>query len=201
MRRLIAFDRVSADGYFADASGALDWTVPDDALDRQAAAGMAAGPGTLLFGRRTYEAFESFWPHVAASPDDPDAPDPHAAARRSPELRAMATWLDAATKVVVSRTRAEVPWRNSRLLRELDAASVEALKREPGPDVMIFGSGSVVSQLTALGLVDEYHLVVSPVLLGGGQSLVASVPARTRLALREATSYPSGNVVLRYARA
>jgi dihydrofolate reductase len=65
---------------------------------------------------------------------------------------------------------------------------------------MIFGSGTIVSQLTEHGLVDEYRFVVGPVLLGGGRPLVSGRPASTRLKLVECREYPSGNVVLSYAR-
>ena len=197
MRKIIAFDRVSADGYFSTPDGKLDWTVPDEQLDRDTG-GRAAEPGagTMLFGRRTYEMFESFWPHVLDAPTDP-----HHAGRSSPAIRAMAEYINAATKIVFSKTRPDVTWSNSRLLRDVDPAEVEAIKNEPGKDIMIFGSGSVVSQLSALGLVDEYHLVVGPLLLGDGCSLVRGVGRQVPLELLEAKPYPSGNVVLRYARA
>src|SRR2546425_596150 len=76
MRRIVMFNRVTADGYFAGPDGNLDWVVPDDAID---IAGVEAMPGadTMLFGRRTYELFEGFWPH--ALDDSPNAPDPHRA--------------------------------------------------------------------------------------------------------------------------
>jgi dihydrofolate reductase len=196
MRRIVAFDRVSADGYFSTPDGNLDWVVPEPALDKAAAEGLS-GAGTILFGRRTYEMFERFWPHAL---DDSDtAPDPHATGRRSPEIRAMAVWINEATKVVFSRTRKEVTWRNSRLVHELDPREIEAMKGQPGTDMMIFGSGSVVSQLTEHRLIDEYRFVVGPILLGDGRPLLGGVPKSLRLDLLEARAYPSGNVMLRYA--
>jgi dihydrofolate reductase len=191
MRRIVAFDRVSAEGYFARPDGGLDWVVPEDELDRAAAAGLG-GSGTILFGHRTYQMFESFWPHAVDE-------DPHAPGRNSPEIRAMGAWINAAEKIVWSRTRESVTWNNSRLLREFDPRQVEALKAAPGKDIMIFGSGSIVSQLTAHGLIDEYTFVVAPILLGTGRPLVADVPRSVRLELLEATPFPSGNVRLRYA--
>jgi dihydrofolate reductase len=198
MRRIVAFDRVSADGYFATPDGKLDWTVPEQALD-QGVAGSLDGSGTMLFGRRTYEMFESFWPHVAATDSD-SAPDPHTAGRSSPAIRAMARWINASHKIVFSTTRKEVPWNNSRLLHEIDPREIESMKQQPGTNIMLFGSGSVVSQLTEHGLIDEYHFVVGPVLLGAGKSLINGVSKKLSLNLLEATKYPSGNVVLRYER-
>jgi dihydrofolate reductase len=192
MRRIVVFDRVSADGYFADAGGGLGWVVPEPELDR-AAADNLGGADAMLFGRRTYEMFESFWPHAAGQ-------DPHAPGH-SPQMRAMAQWINQSEKLVFSRTRTEVPWHNSRLLPAFDPAEIRALKAGPGADVMVFGSGSIVSLLTEHGLIDEYRFVVCPVLLGGGRTLLAGVPRSTRLELIEATPYPSGNVVLRYVAA
>jgi dihydrofolate reductase len=197
MRRIVMFNRVSAEGYFAAADGGLGWVVPEPELDR-AAADNLGGAGTILFGRRTYEMFESFWPHAAD--DSGTAADPHAPGR-SPEMRAMAEWINNATKLVFSRTRKDVTWRNSRLLPELDPGEIEALKSGPGGDIMIFGSGSIVSQLTEHGLIDEYQLVISPLLLGSGRPLVSGVPKSLKLELVEAKAFPSGNVRLRYARA
>ena len=198
MRRIVMFNRVSAEGYFAAPDGNLGWVVPEPELDRGAADNLG-GADTILFGRRTYEMFESFWPTVGG--DSPTAPDPHAPGRHSPELRAMADWINAASKLVFSTTRKEVTWRNSRLLPTFDPREIAALKRQPGKDIMIFGSGSIVSQLTEHGLIDEYQFIVGPVLLGSGKPLVSGVPANTKLRLLEATEYPSGNVRLRYARA
>ncbi len=197
MRRIISFNRVSADGYFTTPDGKLDWVVPDDELDR---AGVDQMPGgdTILFGRRTYDNFESFWPHVLEA--SPTAPDPHAPGRQSPALRAMATWINEATKLVFSRTRTQVSWKNSRLFHELEPREIEAIKRQPGKDILIFGSGTITSLLTSHGLIDEYQFVVGPVLLGNGRSLLHGVPHTTRLDLVEHKQYDSGNVLLRYAR-
>jgi len=197
MRRIIAFNRVSADGYFSAPDGNLNWTVPEQELDRGVAENLG-GTGTILFGRRTYDMFEGFWPHAL---DDPaTAEDPHAAGRRSPEIRAMAEWINAAEKHVWSRTRKDVPWRNSHLHGEFDPRDVQALKDAPGTDMMIFGSGQIVSLLTRHGLIDEYQFIVGPVLLGGGKQLVTGVPSTLKLELAESRAFPSGNVRLRYVR-
>ena len=198
MRRIVMFNRVSADGYFAAEDGSLDWVVPEDALDRAAADNLGSAD-TILFGRRTYEMFESYWPKVID--ESPVAPDPHDPRRQSPQIRAVGEWINEATKLVFSRTRQDVTWTNSHLFHALDPREIEALKQRPGKDIMIFGSGSLVSQLTEHGLIDEYQLVVGPVFLGSGRLLLSGVPASTKLELLESTAYPSGNVKLRYGRA
>jgi dihydrofolate reductase len=102
--------------------------------------------------------------------------------------------------LVFSRTLKDVTWRNSRLLHELDPHKVEAMKRQPGKDMIIFGSGSIVSQLTQHGLIDEYQFVVCPILLGSGRPLLSGVSKSASLDLLEAKRYKSGDVMLRYAR-
>ncbi|MET0792826.1 MAG: dihydrofolate reductase family protein [Polyangiaceae bacterium] len=197
MRKILMFNRVSADGSFASQSGDLSWVVPDDAIDQGGAERMPE-VDAMLFGRTTYQAFESFWPH--ALKDATTAEDPHAAGRRSPTLRAMAGWINRTEKLVFSRTLKRMSWQNSRLLGEFEPGAVQALKERPGKNIIIFGSGSIVSRLTEHALIDEYQFVVGPLLLGSGRPLLSGVQQSLNLELLEVKAYDSGNVVLRYAR-
>jgi dihydrofolate reductase len=192
-RRIVMFNRVSADGYMAAPDGNLDWAVPDPELDQAATAAMS-GPGTILLGRRTYDMFESFWPHALEDPVDPHAPG-----RRSPEIHAMAVWINDATKLVVSRNKQRVTWKGSKIVPSIDPAAIEAIKAQPGTDIMLFGSASLVHQLTEHGLIDEYILIVNPLLLGDGKPLLRGVDHHTRLRLLEHKATAAGNVRLRYA--
>ena len=90
-------------------------------------------------------------------------PDPHRPGARSREHRTIALALNELPKLVFSRTLADVTWRNARLVRELDPAAIATLKQQPGKDMIVFGSGSIVTQLTEAGLIDEYQLGVCPV--------------------------------------
>ena len=110
MRRIMAFNRVTADGYFTSPDGKLDWVVPEPQIDKEAGEGMS-GQGAILFGRRTYEMFQAYWPH--ALEDSATAPDPHMPGRRSPEIRAMAVWINEASKIVFSKTLEDVTWKNT----------------------------------------------------------------------------------------
>jgi dihydrofolate reductase len=197
MRRLVMFNWLTADGYFAGPDGNLNWVVPDDEQAKAAVASIATSD-TVIFGRVTYERFERFWRHAVE--DSSTAPDPHRPGERSREHRAIAIWLNETNKLVFSRTLKDATWKNSRLLHELDPREVEAMKKQPGKDMMIFGSGSIVSQLTQHGLIDEYQFVVCPMFLGSGRSLLTGVSKSMRLELLEARKYPSGDVLLRYAR-
>jgi dihydrofolate reductase len=196
VRRILAFEWLTTDGYFAASDGSLSWVVPDDEQAKAAADGMPAAD-TVLFGRRTYEVFEGFWRNVPRH--SPTAPDPHRPDQQSRAHRAIATWMHGATKLVFSRTLADVTWHNARLIRELDMEEIVSMKQRPGKDMLIFGSGSIVTQLTRHALVDEYQLVVCPVFLGDGLRLLEGLPKSVRLELQEAKQYPSGDVLLRYA--
>jgi dihydrofolate reductase len=196
IRRIVMFNWMTANGYFAGPDGNLDWVVPDP---EQAKAAAQAIPlcDTVLFGRRTYELFEKFWSH--ADEDASTASDPHHPGKRTREHGAIAKWLNESTKLVFSRSLKNATWKNSRILHEFDPREIETIKRQAGKDMMIFGSGSIVSQLTEHGLIDEYQFVLCPILLAGGRPLLSDVSKNARLKLVEAKPYPSGDVLLRYS--
>jgi dihydrofolate reductase len=186
------FNRVTVDGCFAGADGNLDWVVPEPELDRAALSRMPESD-RILFGRKTYQMFESFWRNFDASAGS----NPHGPT--SDAMAPVARWINDASKIVFSRTLGEVTWRNTRLLRELDRDVIDSIKSQGGKDIMIFGSGSIVSQLTERRLIDEYQFVVSPLLLGNGRPLFKDIAQGTTLKLVEAKAFDSGNVLLRYA--
>ena len=91
-------------------------------------------------------------------------------------------------------------WQNSRILHEFEPREIETMKRQPGKNMIVFGSGSIVTQLTQHGLIDEYQFVLCPILLGSGRPLLGDVSKNLKLELVEAKQYQSGDVMLRYAR-
>ena len=104
------------------------------------------------------------------------------------------------TKLVFSRSLKDVTWQNSRILHEFEPREIETMKRQPGKNMIVFGSGSIVTQLTQHGLIDEYQFVLCPILLGSGRPLLGDVSKNLKLELVEAKQYQSGDVMLRYAR-
>jgi len=198
MRRIIAFDHVSADGYFAADDGKLDWVLPDEELTRSNLQSMSDAD-TILFGRRTYEMFEAFWP--IAIQDDRGAEDPHAKGHRSQGIRKVGEWINNATKIVFSRTRKAVTWQGSLLVREFSVAEVEALKHAAGKNMLLLGSGQLTRLMARGGLIDEYRFAVVPVILGKGRKLLDDVDGPRRLSLVESPRFPSGTVLLRYSAA
>ncbi len=195
MRRIIVFNRVSADGYFAGPDGSLDWVVPDNELDKDAM-GSGVTFDTVLFGRRTYELFSAYWPNALKS--YPAVPNPHDARGITPETRKMAEFLNAVKKIVFSRTLRTAEWENTTIIRDLSPAAIEGMKKEQGDDMIMFGSGSIVSMLTQHRLIDEYQLIVTPVFIGSGKPMISGIASKLSLDLKDVKRYPSGNILLRY---
>jgi dihydrofolate reductase len=177
------FNRVSIDGFFAGPNGEIDWFVHDPEVDK--ATHEMMHPDTLLFGRVTFQMFDSYWPHVAT---DPNAPK---------EARILANELNQMTKVVFSKTLKEVTWENSKLVKGDVTQEVRKLKQGNGPDIVIFGSGTLVQQLAGEGFIDEYLILVTPVILGAGKLMFKDVK-KFNLKLLEAKDFNSGNVLLHY---
>jgi dihydrofolate reductase len=195
MRRIVMFEHISADGYFAAADGQLDWVVAEPEMDKEAAAG-SGQTDTMIFGRKTYQMFEQFWPKALEDPTG--ASDPHSAGRRTPELEAIARSINEATKIVFSRTLKTVTWQNSQLRTTFNPGEIAAIKEQPGKHIMVFGSGEIATQLAAHGLIDEYQFLVSPVILGRGHNLFTNLATTLRLTTIETKAFPTGVVRHRY---
>jgi dihydrofolate reductase len=181
---------ISVDGFFAGPHGEIDWIVRDPEVDKAlhepgSDQPESAGPGAMLLGNTTYTMFENSWPQIAK---DPNAPE---------ELHKLADEVIGMTKIVFSKTRKEVTWENSHLFRGNLIEEVEKLKQRTGAPIIIFGSGTIVQQLSNAGLINEYFLTVTPVVLGKGKPLFQDVK-KLNLQLLEARHFKSGNVLLRY---
>jgi dihydrofolate reductase len=182
MRKLHVFDNVSLDGFFVDGNGDMSWAHKHDEEWNAFSSGNASGEAALLFGRVTYEMMAAFWP------------TPQAAEM----LPAVAAGMNAAHKIVFSRTLDAVSWQNTMLVKGDLVAEVTRLKQEPGPDIVILGSGSIVSQLTGARLIDGFQIVLNPVVLGRGRTLFETLDARVPFTLQKTRAFRNGNVVLWY---
>ena len=183
MGRLIYAAIASLDGYVADTAGRFDWSMPDTEV-HMLVNDLQRRCTTHLYGRRLYE--------VLAAWDDPemlDAPEP--------ELRDFArTWRDAA-KVVYSRTLAEVTTTRTRLARDFDPARVRQLVANAPGDLLV-GGPELACQALGAGLVAEVHLLLSPVVVGGGTRALGQ-GLRLDLGLLAQRRFRNGVVHLGYA--
>jgi dihydrofolate reductase len=187
MRKIITTTWVTLDGFIAGPNGEMDFVGESyDEVMGKYEDDLVSSADTLLLGRVTYQSFAGSWPYV---PDNPSA---------SEGEKVYARKLNAMHKIVFSRTLPGVEWNNSRLVREVIPADIEQLKHEPGRDMVIYGSASLVRTLTNLGLIDEYQLLVHPVILGSGKPLFQDLKDQVKLKLVNSRTHPSGVMVLSY---
>jgi dihydrofolate reductase len=173
MRKLVVNTFVSLDGIMQAPGGPEEdptegfefggWTVPhwDDQM-AQSMGEFMGKPFDLVLGRKTYEIFAAYWPHS----DEPGAAE-----------------LNRATKYVASRTLKTLEWENSQLLEGDVGEAVARLKNEDGPELQVHGSSDLIQTLHRHGLVDQYRMMIFPVVLGGGKRLFDEgvAPAQFRL--------------------
>jgi dihydrofolate reductase len=173
------WDLVSLDGFFeGPKSWDLDWHqyAWGEELE-QLSTEQLKTVGMLLFGRVTYEGMAGYW---------------------SSQKGEIADFMNNLPKVVFSRTLGKAEWKNTRLVNEDAAEEVAKLKQQPGKDLFIFGSANLSSTLMQHGLVDEYRLCITPIVLGGGSPLFKPSPHRMKMKLLEARPLKTGGVILRY---
>ena len=181
MRKVIYAIILSLDGCFDHTIGAPDEEVGQYYLDLVRDAGM------FLFGRKTYELMVPYWPDIAKSDTEDKMDKDFAEAFVSKE------------KVVFSRSLASAEGSNTRIVRTNLHDEILKLKQEPGKSILV-GGVDVPSQLTELGLIDEYRIVITPIVVGKGRRLLEDVnlPEKRRLKLVESKTFKSGSVALRY---
>ena len=187
MGKIITTTWVTLDGYIAGPNGEMDWVAEHyDAAMAVYETEIVSQADTLLLGRVTYQSFAGSWPHV---PDSPNA---------SEGEKAYARMLNAMRKIVFSRSLESVEWNNSTLRKEVVPEEIEQLKQESGRDMLIYGSASIIQTLTNMGLIDEYQVLVHPLIVGGGKPLFHNIGHQVKLKLVNTKTHPSGVVVLSY---
>jgi dihydrofolate reductase len=182
MRKLGVFNQVSLDGYFTDNKGDMSWAHKRDPEWQSFASENASGGGVLVFGRITYDLMAGYWPTPQAAKNTP----------------IVAERMNNLPKIVFSRTLDKATWSNTRLIKGDIVEAMRKLKAEPGPDMVIMGSGTIVAQFTDAHLIDEYQVVVNAIVLGDGRTMFGGLKDRVGLRLKEARTFSNGNVVLWY---
>ncbi|NWJ46064.1 MAG: dihydrofolate reductase [Chloroflexi bacterium] len=181
MRKINVFMMVTLDGFFAGSNGEIDWHVTDDEFNDYAIEQLNA-VDLLLFGRKTYELMVSYWPTPIAIDDDP----------------IVAAKMNSLPKIVFSKTLEKVDWHNTRLVKDNISTEIQRLKQQPGSDLTIMGSSDLSAYFINQGLLDEFRLMVNPVVLGRGKALFNGIKEELKLKLMKSRTFSSGNVLNYY---
>ncbi len=179
MRKVIASPFVSLDGFMAGPNGEIDWNEPY--FDEEMAVyinELFTTLDTLLFGRVTYQWFAQFWPNQGVEMDP-----------------VFAEKMNSLPKIVFSKTLEKAEWNNTRIVRDNIAEEIATLKQQPGKNMVIDGSPTLIHSFAKLGLIDEYRIRLHPVVLGNGIPLFKE---RMNLKLLESRPLQSGVVILFY---
>jgi dihydrofolate reductase len=177
MRKIVAGLFISLDGVVEAPD---QWHFPyfNDEMGAAVGAAMAASD-TMLLGRRTYEEFAGYWPHQGA-----DVP--------------LAEQMNATPKLVVSTTLDTVEWQNSTLIKGNVAEALTGLKQQPGKNINITGSGTLVRSLLRDGVLDELMLLVHPIVVGRGKRLFEEMGDQVPLQLVDSRTFSTGVLALTY---
>jgi len=181
MRKVILFMATSLDGYFEGPDHNINWHNVDEEFNKFAIQ-QTGEFGALLFGRVTYELMAGYWPTEAAKHDDPD----------------IAALMNSLSKLVFSNTLQKVEWENTTLVKNNFSEAVSKLKQQAGKDIAILGSSDLTVSLMEQGLVDEFRIMINPVVLGDGKPLFKGIKGQTKLKLIKTKTFKSGNVLLYY---
>jgi len=181
MRQVIMFNLITLDGYFEGLNKDITWHQVDDEFNEFAIEQLSSTDG-LIFGRVTYQLMAAYWPTPIAIENDP----------------IVAGKMNSLPKFVFSNTFEKVDWNNSRLIKGDAVEELKKLKQQAGKDLFIFGSANLSSTFTKNGLIDEYRIMVNPIVLGAGVPLFKGNGEILKMKLLNSKSFHNGNVLLYY---
>lgn len=185
MRKVVLLIHTSLDGFIAGPNGEMDWIQFDEDLAN--VAGKATDDAdAAIYGRITFEMMEGYWPTAAQNPGATAHDIKHG------------NWYNNAMKIVFSKTLEQPTSKKTLVIRDNMKEEVEKLKKQPGKNLLLIGSVSIVHAFLELGLIDEYWINVNPVLLGKGKPLFKNINDRVNLKLLDAKVFDCGVVGLRY---
>ncbi len=185
MRKLVVFMHVSLDGFVAGPNGEMDWINVDDAIFDYAGQ-RTDNADTALYGRVTYEMMQGYWPTAGRHPGATRHDIQHA------------EWYNSVEKIVLSRSMEGQQPDKTRIISDRVAEQISEIKQQPGRDILIFGSPTAVHSLVKERLVDDFWLLVNPVVLGHGIPMFKDTGDRLRLQLEASHAFSSGVVCLHY---
>ena len=186
MGKIIALGHISLDGYMADSARQISFAPMNEEIADFVAELWRGAAGTI-YGRKTYELMDPFWPDVLKQPE-----------KWPGWVVKYAEWVDDALKVVVSTTLGSISWKNTRLIRENVVEEMRRVRQEVKGDLLLLASGQLLATLLPAGLVDEVVVTVTPVVLGEGLPYFAGLKERVRLVMLGERRFANGVVGLRY---
>jgi dihydrofolate reductase len=172
---------MTVDGFFEGPNKEIDWHNVDSEFN-DFAVEQLSNASCLIFGRLTYELMAGYWPTPTALSDDP----------------VVAAKMNSIAKIVFTRTLHKTEWNNTRLVKGNIEQEVKKLKQENDKDIFIFGSANLASAFKKLDLIDEYRIIINPIILGRGNPLFRLADEPLKLKLIRTKSFISGNVLLYY---
>lgn len=181
MRKVILFNLMSLDGFFEGPKRNIEWHNVDDEFNDFAIEQVSSADG-LIFGRVTYELMASYWPTDEAIRSDP----------------IIAEWMNKLPKYVFSHTLERTDWTNTTLVNGDAAVELRKIKSQPGRDLFVFGSADLSTTLIQNNLIDEYRVLVNPILLGQGMPLFHGLRESVKLQHVSTRTFKNGNVLLTY---
>ncbi|WP_100013141.1 dihydrofolate reductase family protein [Lentibacillus sediminis] len=181
MRKVISQIMVSLDGFIEGSNQELDWHVVNEEYFKYTE-GLLSSVDTILFGRKTYQHMVDFWPTPIAAEKFP----------------VIAEKMNQLSKVVFSKMLESVDWKDTRLINADISDAISELKQQDGMDMVILASSDLVFSLTEHKLIDEYHIIVNPVILGSGKPFFKELDQRIHLTLHKTKEFRSGNILLCY---
>ncbi|MEO8392147.1 MAG: dihydrofolate reductase family protein [Chloroflexota bacterium] len=188
MRKIISLIHLSLDSLSAGPNDELDWISYDSELEQDAHS-IQDFTDAVIWGRKTYEGMAGYWLTVPGNPASSPAELEHA------------RYLDASTKIVVSRTLDHIDWAGNTktvLIKDNIAEQINAIKQQSGKDIWFLGSPVLAQTFMELDLIDEYRFNINPVVLGVGKPFFANPARNFKLKLMASKTLQSGVVTLRY---
>ncbi|MGC3948722.1 MAG: dihydrofolate reductase family protein [Chryseolinea sp.] len=183
MRKISVFNFLTLNGFYKGVNEDISWhRHGGEEANFAGDAANPAEPNSLMFGRVTFQMMERFWPTEAGKSMNPR----------------VAEGMNRSEKFVFSRTLKSTSWKGSNILSGDLIEETKRIKASPGPNITILGSGSIVSQLASAGLIDSFMLMIDPVLLGEGTSLLSGMKGKVDLKLTNSRIFNSGVILLEY---
>jgi dihydrofolate reductase len=183
MRKISVFNFLTLNGFYKGDEEDISWHHHGgEEADFAGDSANPEQPNDLMFGRITYQMMARFWPTEAGKAANPR----------------VAEGMNRSEKFVFSRTLKTAEWAGTKILKGDIVDETIRLKKSPGPDITVLGSGQIITQLAPEGLIDSFMFMVDPVVLGSGTSLFSGIPGKLDLTLTQSRTFKSGVVLLSY---